>query len=302
MSARLIEFAKQFLGVPYVWGGTTPKGFDCSGFVQYVYKHALGINISRTTSTQINDGREVGRNQLQPGDLVFTNSGHVTLYIGNNQVIHAPQPGDKVKISNMWAFWRARRILSDNNNNNTNNTNNNSPPGKANIKSVFNADFYSRKYDDLRKAFGNNRNQLYKHFLTYGIKEGRSASQAFDVKYYLESNGDLVNAFGSDYTKAYNHFLTYGYKEGRDLSPVFHLGYYMQNNSDVVKAFGNNIDGIMNHFLTYGMKEGRLSSPNFNFNVYKSKYQDLINAFGNNNKEYYTHYCIYGRNEGRIAK
>ena len=156
MSEKLIQFAKQFLGVPYVWGGTTPKGFDCSGFVQYVYKNALGINISRTTSTQINDGREVGRNQLQPGDLVFTNSGHVTLYIGNNQVIHAPQPGDKVKISNLWAFWRARRILPDNNNS----------PNKIEIKSVFNSEFYSRKYDDLKKAFGNNRNKLYNHFLT----------------------------------------------------------------------------------------------------------------------------------------
>ena len=87
-------------------------GFDCSGLVQYVYNH-FGINISRTTKTQINDGREVGRNNLQLGDLVFPDSGHVTLYIGNNQVIHAPQEGEVVKISNIWKFWRARRILPD---------------------------------------------------------------------------------------------------------------------------------------------------------------------------------------------
>ena len=111
----IVNYAKTFLGVRYVFGGSSPNGFDCSGLVQYVYKH-FGINISRTTKTQINDGREVGRNNLQLGDLVFSDSGHVTLYIGNNQVIHAPQPGEVVKISNIWKFWRARRILSDNQN------------------------------------------------------------------------------------------------------------------------------------------------------------------------------------------
>ena len=110
----IIGYAKQFIGVPYVSCGTTPKGFDCSGLVQYVYRH-FGINISRTTRTQINDGREVGRNNLQLGDLVFPSSGHVTLYIGNNQVLHAPEPGDRVKISPLWKFWRARRILPDEN-------------------------------------------------------------------------------------------------------------------------------------------------------------------------------------------
>ena len=112
--AELISYAKQFIGVPYVWGGSSPNGFDCSGLVQYVYRH-FGINISRTTRTQINDGREVGRNNLQLGDLVFPSSGHVTLYIGNNQVLHAPEPGDRVKISPLWKFWRARRILPDEN-------------------------------------------------------------------------------------------------------------------------------------------------------------------------------------------
>ena len=75
--AELISYAKQFIGVPYVWGGTSPSGFDCSGLVQYVYSH-FGIKLSRTTKTQINEGRPVGRNQLQLGDLVFPSSGHVT--------------------------------------------------------------------------------------------------------------------------------------------------------------------------------------------------------------------------------
>ena len=117
--ADIIEYAKQFIGVPYVFGGTSPSGFDCSGLVQYVYRH-FGINISRTTKTQINEGREVDINNLQLGDLVFPSSGHVTLYVGNGHVIHAPQPGDRVKISKLWSFWRAKRILADENNNNNN--------------------------------------------------------------------------------------------------------------------------------------------------------------------------------------
>jgi cell wall-associated NlpC family hydrolase len=110
----IISYANNFIGDPYVFGGSSPRGFNCSGLVQYVYKH-FGINISRTTKTQINEGIEVGRNQLQLGDLVFPSSGHVTLYVGNGQILHAPQPGECVKISNIWSFWRARRILNNSN-------------------------------------------------------------------------------------------------------------------------------------------------------------------------------------------
>ena len=115
--AELISYAKQFIGVPYVWGGTSPNGFDCSGLVQYVYNH-FGIRLSRTTKTQINEGRPVGRNQLQLGDLVFPSSGHVTLYVGDGKILHAPQPGERVRIQNLWNFWQARRILNDESNNN----------------------------------------------------------------------------------------------------------------------------------------------------------------------------------------
>lgn len=110
--SELISYAKQFIGVPYVWGGTSPRGFDCSGLVQYVYNH-FGIGLSRTTKTQINEGRPVGRNELQLGDLVFPSNGHVTLYAGDGKVLHAPQPGQCVKIEKLWNFWQARRILNN---------------------------------------------------------------------------------------------------------------------------------------------------------------------------------------------
>ena len=99
----VIDTAESFLGTPYLWGGTTPKGFDCSGFVQYVYSKN-GYSITRTTYTQWeNDGVRVLRNDLQPGDLVYFGSGnspsHVGLYVGDGMMIHSPRTGDVVKYS-----------------------------------------------------------------------------------------------------------------------------------------------------------------------------------------------------------
>lgn len=112
---NIIAYASNFLGTPYVWGGTTPAGFDCSGFVQYVYRH-FGIGLGRTTYDQINNGVAVSRDQLQPGDLVFFGSAsaphHVGIYVGNNCYIHAPQTGDVVKVSALTRsdFCAARRV------------------------------------------------------------------------------------------------------------------------------------------------------------------------------------------------
>lgn len=92
--------AAKYLGVPYVWGGTTPEGFDCSGLVQYVFK-SLGIDISRTTYTQVNEGVPVSKDDLQPGDLLFFGSGlnvhHVGIYVGDNTMIHAPHSGTVIQ-------------------------------------------------------------------------------------------------------------------------------------------------------------------------------------------------------------
>ncbi|MGN0164227.1 MAG: NlpC/P60 family protein [Candidatus Ornithomonoglobus sp.] len=96
----ICQEAAKYLGVPYLWGGTTPAGFDCSGFVQYVFK-SLGIEISRTTYTQVNEGTPVSKDELQPGDLLFFGSGlnvhHVGIYVGNNTMIHAPYTGTVIQ-------------------------------------------------------------------------------------------------------------------------------------------------------------------------------------------------------------
>ncbi|APF28654.1 CHAP domain protein [Clostridium sporogenes] len=106
----VISYARQYLGTPYVYGGTSPSGFDCSGFVQYVYRNAAGISLPRTTYDQIGVGSRVSQDQLQPGDLVFPDAGHVGIYIGGGQMIHASKPGDVVKISSVWAFYAGVRI------------------------------------------------------------------------------------------------------------------------------------------------------------------------------------------------
>ena len=107
LGQQIADFALQFVGYPYVYGGSSPSGFDCSGFTSYVYKQ-FGCSINRTASNQLDNGYAVDRANLQPGDLVMfcqygstKRASHVGLYIGNNQYVHASTPGVGVIISDM---------------------------------------------------------------------------------------------------------------------------------------------------------------------------------------------------------
>lgn len=109
----LIKYAKKFLGTPYVWGGTTPSGFDCSGFVQYVYGH-FGVKLPRISADQARAGKRVALNAMRPGDLVAwdnssRNNGadHIAIYLGNGLIIEAPRPGRSVQISHLYDTGRA---------------------------------------------------------------------------------------------------------------------------------------------------------------------------------------------------
>lgn len=106
----VVNYAKQFQGKPYVWDGTTPSGFDCSGFVGYVYRNSAGIELPRDTYGQIKVGTPVSQSQLQPGDLVFPSTDHVGIYVGNGQMIHASSRAGKVIIADVYAFYAGRRI------------------------------------------------------------------------------------------------------------------------------------------------------------------------------------------------
>ena len=121
--AELADWAKQWTGTPYVWGGNSLSGgVDCSGLVQQVYKH-FGINVSRTTYSQIGEGKSVGMNELQAGDMVFFDTNpnvkgpdHVGIYLGGGKMIHAPRPGKNVEIVSLTsgyyqnAFMGGRRV------------------------------------------------------------------------------------------------------------------------------------------------------------------------------------------------
>jgi cell wall-associated NlpC family hydrolase len=104
--ARVVRFARHLLGVRYAYGGTSPRsGFDCSGFTRFVYAH-FGISLPHYSGGQFDRGRRVSRVGLRPGDLLFFDGlGHVGLYIGGGNFIHAPHTGDVVKISSMSGWY-----------------------------------------------------------------------------------------------------------------------------------------------------------------------------------------------------
>jgi peptidoglycan DL-endopeptidase CwlO len=106
----VVGIAMQYLGVPYVWGGSSPRGFDCSGLVMYVYSQ-IGVSLPHSSYAQFNMGSPVSLSQLQPGDLVFfTGASHVGIYIGGGQFIHAPHTGDVVKISSLTGYYASAFI------------------------------------------------------------------------------------------------------------------------------------------------------------------------------------------------
>ena len=188
----------------------------------------------------------------------------------------------------------------------------------VNYSAVYNFDSYINRYSDLKKIFTGNDAGALKHFISYGMKEGRQASDSFNVKVYRLRYYDLRNAFGSSLKQYYLHYINYGKKEGRvatgsvyyggisslngvNYSAVYNYNYYITKYPDIKKAFGYNDKATLNHFITYGMKEGRQAKDTFNVKVYRANYSDLRSAFGSNLKQYYLHYINYGKKEGRTA-
>jgi cell wall-associated NlpC family hydrolase len=100
IGSTIISIASRYVGVPYVYGGSSPSGFDCSGFTWYVYQQA-GISIPRSSSEQRYAGTVVPRSQAQPGDIIWS-PGHIGLYAGGNTQIDAPRPGKTIQFRNIW--------------------------------------------------------------------------------------------------------------------------------------------------------------------------------------------------------
>ena len=105
--SSVVSIALQYLGVPYVWGGASPSGFDCSGLTMYAYAK-VGVYLPHNAAMQYGMGTPVSRSQLAPGDLVFFSGlSHVGMYIGGGRFVHAPHTGDVVKISSLSEYWYA---------------------------------------------------------------------------------------------------------------------------------------------------------------------------------------------------
>ena len=103
--SSVVSIALQYLGVPYVWGGASPSGFDCSGLTMYAYAK-VGVYLPHNAAMQYGMGTPVSRSQLAPGDLVFFNGlSHVGMCIGGGRFVHAPHTGDVVKISSLSEYW-----------------------------------------------------------------------------------------------------------------------------------------------------------------------------------------------------
>lgn len=113
---NLVAYALQFVGGAYRYGGSSPSGFDCSGFTQYVLRNGAGVNVSRSSKTQAQQGTIINSSQMKPGDLIFygpsvSGINHVALYIGNGQIVHASTYKTGVKISN-WNYRSHVRIVN----------------------------------------------------------------------------------------------------------------------------------------------------------------------------------------------
>lgn len=113
-TSNIISYGERFLGTPYVWGGTRPGGFDCSGFTGYVYQNTLGKSLPRTSGAQYSASKKISKDAAQPGDLVFFSGNgrsitHVAIYAGNNRLLHAA--GKQVKYSNLYdGYWNKRIV------------------------------------------------------------------------------------------------------------------------------------------------------------------------------------------------
>ncbi|MGN0151479.1 MAG: N-acetylmuramoyl-L-alanine amidase [Wujia sp.] len=182
---------------------------------------------------------------------------------------------------------------------------------------VYNYNYYIAKYADVKNAYGDDDYAVLRHFVLFGINEGRRGSADFDVKSYRNKYADLRRVYGNDLRSYYLHYINYGKKERRqatgvktlqdattiyngiDYSAVYDYNYYIEKYPDIKKAFGGDENAVIAHFVQHGMQEGRQGNERFSLSYYRSKYADVRNAYGSNNAAYYMHYIRFGKAEGR---
>lgn len=307
----VLQYALQFEGWKYVWGGKNPRtGFDCSGIVSYVYNQVLGANMYTYASLMFSENCwEVSAADARPGDLVFwrgtygslSRISHVAIYCGNDIVYGAGDPIGFFKIrvvkniaGGVASYTFARVKSVDNGNVAT------ALPILDRYSLVFDNDFYSAYNPEMAWCASDPSSGL-SSFMGQGMYRGLRGSAVFDVAYYKSKYADLRAAFGNDMRKYYDHYVSNGCKEGRQGSAEFDLAFYKASNPDLRAAFGTYNPSYVLHFINFGMREGRKGSQGFSVLNYRNHYPDLQNAFGNRMGAYYAHYLRYGKSEGRTG-
>ena len=185
---------------------------------------------------------------------------------------------------------------------------------------MYDYNYYTKNYPDVKSAFNGDENATLRHFVEYGMNEGRQGNASFNVNTYRANYADLRSAFGRNLKAYYIHYIGYGYREGRkatgngelknpttvykgvDYSLVYDYNYYINTYPDIKAAFNNDDAAALRHFVEYGMSEGRQAKVSFNVAIYRNANPDLRAAFGNSLKSYYMHYINYGYREGRKIK
>lgn len=127
----------------------------------------------------------------------------------------------------------------------------------AGLKDIFDAEYYADSYPDLKEAFGYDETQLYNHFITYGLEEGRNMNPILDVVAYRKAYADLEAAFGDDWDAYVNHFFTFGAGEMRDQGVLFNPIIYADAYDDIKTAYGSDLIAIIRHYLIFGRAENR---------------------------------------------
>lgn len=189
----------------------------------------------------------------------------------------------------------------------------------VNYAAVYDYDYYINNNPDVAAAYPNDDIAVLRHFVAFGMNEGRQAIASFNVKAYRAKYKDLRQAFGENLAQYYQHYMNFGRNEGRtatgdvvitdgitvyngvDYAAVYNYSYYVEKNPDVAAAYPNDDIKALEHFVTFGMNEGRQSSKDFNLKSYRARYRDLRQAFGENLAQYYQHYMACGKAEGRNA-
>lgn len=185
---------------------------------------------------------------------------------------------------------------------------------------VFDAVYYADTNSDLKRAYGYDEIQLFRHFRNYGVSEGRVASPIFSVQEYMNRYSDVREVYQGSRFAAVNHFVVHGMKEQRVGIRSFEVFTYREMYPDLQRAFGGDIVRYYRHFVQYGYREGRrgvpapdLSNPAvryggedysavYNFKEYVAAYADIREYYSNDDQAALRHFVIHGMNEGRMGR